>query len=332
MSGRPSFKECPVTRLGYQIPNFTYSDASETDIFGSVVAQAKAAEDAGFDRVFVMDHFYQLPGIGAHDEPMFECYTRLSALAHPPETVGLSALGTGNTYRHPTLLAKTITALDHVSGGRATLGIGAGWFELEHDSLGYEFGTFTDRFEKLEESLQIIKPMLSGEKVTLAGKHYQVTDAVNSPPPISKIPIMIGGSGEKKTLRMVAQYADESNLSSGGADEIPRKLEALEEHCGRLGRDRSEIRVTKLTMCFVAPTMEAAEADLSEIAEIKGWDEATMEFAKMILIYGDPDTVGEKLQTLVDTGLDGLTINLPGNGHKLERIHLLGEIANKVLG
>ena len=161
---------------------------------------------------------------------------------------------------------------------------------------------------------------------------YQVTDAVNSPPPISKIPIMIGGSGEKKTLRMVAQYADESNLSSGGADEIPRKLEALEEHCGRLGRDRSEIRVTKLTMCFVAPTMEAAEADLREIAEIKGWDEATMEFAKMILIYGDPDTVGEKLQTLVDTGLDGLTINLPGNGHKLERIHLLGEIANKVLG
>ena len=332
MSGRPSFKECPVTRLGYQIPNFTYSDASETDIFGSVVAQAKAAEDAGFDRVFVMDHFYQLPGIGAHDEPMFECYTMLSALAQHTEKVGLSALVTGNTYRHPTLLAKTITALDHVSGGRATLGIGAGWFELEHDSLGYEFGTFTDRFEKLEESLQIIKPMLSGEKVTLAGKHYQVTDAVNSPPPISKIPIMIGGSGEKKTLRRVAQYADESNLSSGGADEIPRKLEALEEHCGRLGRDRSEIRVTKLTMCFVAPTMEAAEADLREIAEIKGWDEATMEFAKMILIYGDPDTVGEKLQTLVDTGLDGLTINLPGNGHKLERIHLLGEIANKVLG
>ncbi len=332
MSGRPSFKECPVTRLGYQIPNFTYSDIAETDIFGNVVAQAKAAEDAGFDRVFVMDHFYQLPGIGAHDEPMFECYTMLSALAQHTKKVRLSALVTGNTYRHPTLLAKTITALDHVSGGRATLGIGAGWFELEHDSLGYEFGTFSDRFEKLEESLQIIKPMLNGEKVTLAGKHYQVTDAVNSPPPISKIPIMIGGSGEKKTLRMVAQYADESNLSSGGADEIPSKLEALEEHCGRLGRDRSEIRVTKLTMCFVAPTMEEAEADLREIAEIKGWDEATMEFAKMILIYGDPDTVGEKLQTLVDTGLDGLTINLPGNGHKLERIHLLGEIANKVLG
>lgn len=321
-----------MTRLGYQIPNYTYPDTANGDIFASVVAQAKAAEEAGYDRVFVMDHFYQLPGIGAHDEPMFECYTMLSALAQHTEKVRLSALVTGNTYRHPTLLAKTITALDHVSGGRATLGIGAGWFELEHDQLGYEFGTFTDRFEKLEESLQIIKPMLAGEKVTLDGKHYQVTDAVNSPPPVSKIPIMIGGSGEKKTLRMVAQYADESNLSSGGADEIPRKLEALEEHCGRLGRDRSEITVTKLTMCFVAPTMEEAEADLREIAAVKGWDEATMEFAKAILIYGDPDTVGEKLQALVDTGLDGLTVDLPGNGHKLDRIHLLGEIANKVLG
>lgn len=217
-------------------------------------------------------------------------------------------------------------------GGRATLGIGAGWFELEHDQLGYEFGTFTDRFEKLEESLQIIKPMLNGESVTLDGKHYQVTDAVNSPPPISKIPIMIGGSGEKKTLRMVAQYADESNLAGAAVEEIPRKLEALEEHCGRLGRDRSEITVTKLTMCFVAPTMEEAEADLREIAAVKGWDEATMEFAKAILIYGDADTVGEKLQELVDAGLDGLTVDLPGNGHKLERIELLGEIANKVLG
>ena len=321
-----------MTRLGYQIPNFTYPDTAEADIFGRVVAQAKAAEAAGFDRVFVMDHFYQLPGIGAHDEPMFECYSMLSALAQHTETVRLSALVTGNTYRHPTLLAKTITALDHVSGSRATLGIGAGWFELEHDKLGYEFGSFTDRFEKMEEALQIIIPMLRGEKVTLDGKHYQVTDAVNSPAPISRVPIMIGGSGEKKTLRMVAQYADESNLSSGGVDEIPRKLDALEAHCQRLGRDRSEIKVTKLTMCMVAPTMEEAEADLRAAAEVKGWDEATMEFAKAILIYGDADTVGEKLQEMMDTGIDGMTINLPGNGHNLDRIGLLGEVANKVLG
>ena len=117
---------------------------------------------------------------------MFECYTLLSALAQHTEKVGLSALVTGNTYRHPTLLAKAITALDHVSGGRATLGIGSGWFELEHDSLGYEFNSFTERFKKLEEALQIIGPMLRGEKVSFDGEYYQVSDAVNSPPPIGK--------------------------------------------------------------------------------------------------------------------------------------------------
>ncbi len=320
-----------MTKLGYQIPNFTYPGVDNADIFANVIAQAKAAEDAGFDRVFVMDHFYQLPGIGAPEEPMYECYSVLSALAQHTEKVRLSALVTGNTYRHPTLLAKTITALDHVSNGRATLGIGAGWFELEHDSLGYEFGTFTDRFEKLEEALQIILPMLRGEKVSLDGKHYQVADAVNSPPPISRVPIMIGGSGEKKTLRMVAQYADESNLSSGGIDEIPRKLDALAAHCERLGRDRSEIKVTKLTMVMVAPTMEEAEADLAEMAGVKGWNDEVMEMVKMILFYGDPDTVGEKLQATMDTGIDGMTINLPGNGHNIDRIGLLGDIAQRVM-
>ena len=320
-----------MTRLGYQIPNFTYPGAAPADIFGMVVAQAKAAEEAGFDRVLVMDHFYQLPGIGAHDEPMIECYTLLSALAQHTSRVRLSALVTGNTYRNPTLLAKTITALDHVSGGRATLGLGAGWFEQEHNSLGYEFGTFSERFEKLEEALQIIVPMLRGETVTFHGKYYSVTDAVNSPAPISRVPVMIGGSGEKKTLRMVAQYADESNLSSGAMEEIPRKLEALAAHCERLGRDRSEITVTKLTMVFLAPTMEEAEADLREIAAVKGWSPEVMEMVKGILIYGDPDTVGERLQAMMATGIDGMTINLPGNGHKPERIALLGEVARAAM-
>ena len=315
-----------MTRLGYQIPNFTYPGVDGADIFKNVVAQAQAAEAAGFDRVFVMDHFYQLPGIGAPDEPMFECYTMLSALAQHTENVRLSALVTGNTYRHPTLLAKAVTALDHVSGGRATLGIGAGWFELEHHSLGYEFGTFTDRFEKLEEALQIIGPMLGNEQVSLDGKHYQVSDAINSPAPLSKIPIMIGGSGEKKTLRMVAQYADESNLVGTPAADVPRKLAALDEHCARLGRDRSDIAVTCMQMVCVAPTMEEAEADLAEVAAVKGWNNDIVEMAKSILVFGDPDTVGEQLQTVMDTGLDGLTLNLAANGHKPERIALLGEI------
>ena len=319
-----------MTRLGYQIPNFTYPGVAPEDIFANVVAQAKAAEAAGYDRVFVMDHFYQLPGIGAPEEPMFECYTMLSALAQHTERVRLSALVTGNTYRNPALLAKAVTTLDHVSGGRATLGIGCGWFEKEHVDLGFEFGTFSDRFEKLEEALQIIIPMLRSERVTFSGKHYRVQDAINSPASISKIPVMIGGQGEKKTLRMVAQYADESNLVGANAA-IPRKLEVLAEHCERLGRDRSEITVTKLQMIAVAPTQEELDADFAAIAETKGWTDAHIAAAKGALITGDPDTVGEILQDAVAAGLDGLTVDLPVNGHNPERIELLGEIANKIL-
>lgn len=316
-----------TTRLGYQIPNFTYPGVAERDIFTNVVEQAKVAETAGFDRIFVMDHFYQLPGIGAPDEPMLECYTMLSALAQHTEKVRLSALVTGNTYRNPALLAKTVTALDHVSGGRATLGIGAGWFELEHNSLGFEFGTFTDRFEKLEEALQIIIPLLRGEKVTFDGKHYQVTDAFNVPGAVSRIPVMIGGSGEKKTLRMVAQYADESNLVGTPPHDIPRKLDALAAHCEHLGRDRSDITVTAMQMVCVAPTTAEAEADLAAMAAAKGWNDAVVEMAKKILVFGDADTVGEQLQASMDAGLDGLTLNLPVNGHNTDRIGLLGELA-----
>ena len=259
-----------MTRLGYQIPNFTYPGVAPAEIFDAVVAQAIAAEAAGYDRVFVMDHFYQLPGIGC------------------------------------------------------------GWFEKEHVDLGFDFGTFTDRFEKLEEALQIIIPMLRGELPTLAGKHYRVTKAINSPAPISRIPVMIGGQGEKKTLRMVAQYADESNLVGDNAD-IPRKLEALAEHCERLGRDRSEITVTKLQMVAVAPTQEELDADFRAIAEVKGWNDRQIEMAKKVLISGDPDTVGEILEDAVAKGLDGIAVDLPVNGHNTERIALLGEIANKIL-
>lgn len=318
-----------MTRLGYQIPNFTYPNTTGNDLFRSVVNQAQAAEQAGFDRVFVMDHFYQLPGLGTPDEAMFECYTVLSAIAQHTSSVRLSALVTGNTYRNPTLLAKTITALDIVSNGRATLGIGAGWFELEHNSLGYQFGTFTDRFEKLEEALQIIIPMLRGEKATLNGKHYQVVDAMNFPAPVSRIPIMIGGSGEKKTLRMVAQYADESNLTARTVEEVQRKLEVLDEHCGRLGRNRADIKVTKQQMVCVAPTMEDAHQDLLDIAAVKGWNNDVVDMMKSFIVYGDPDTVGEKLVAFLNTGVDGFTLSLPTNGHNTDRIGLLADVANK---
>jgi F420-dependent oxidoreductase-like protein len=320
-----------MTRLGYQIPNFTYPGVGPADLFDRVVQQAEEAEAAGFDRVLVMDHFYQLPMLGAPDEAMFEAYSLLSALAQHTDRVRLSALVTGNTYRNPALLAKTVTALDHASHGRATLGIGSGWFEQEHHDLGFEFGTFTDRFEKLEEALRIILPMLRGERPSLDGDRYVVHEAINEPAPVSHIPVMIGGSGEKKTLRMVAQYADESNLTCE-TDEIPRKLDALAGHCERLGRDRSEIKVTKLMNTLVAPTMEQAEDDLQAMAEVKGLSPEVLELVKAVAVYGDPDTVGEQLSEAVAQGLDGLTLNLAFNGHLPGRITLLAEVARQALG
>jgi F420-dependent oxidoreductase-like protein len=324
-----------MTRLGYQIPNFTYPGVGPSDLFDVIAQQAREADGSGFDTVLVMDHFFQLPGLGAPEEYMLECYALLAALARETSTVRLSALVTGNTYRNPAVLAKTVTTLDIVSGGRGQLGIGSGWFELEHDAFGIEFGTFTDRFEKLDEALQIILPLLRGERVTFRGERYTVVDAFNSPPPVSRIPVMIGGGGERKTLRMVAQYADESNLIANRED-VARKLDALAAHCARLGRDRSEITVSWQRSACVAPTMEQAQRDLAEYFAHRGTDLSALDDDRRAqltarYIVGDPDTVGEQLAADLATGVDGFTINAPANGHVPGRVAHLGESAAAVL-
>jgi F420-dependent oxidoreductase-like protein len=319
-----------MTRLGYQIPNFTYPGVGANEIFDNLVTQAKTAEANGFDRVLLMDHFYQLPGIGDPDDYMLECYTTLAALAQHTEKVRLSSLVTGNTYRNPAVLAKTITALDHVSHGRATLGIGSGWFELEHDAYGIPFNTFTERFEKLEEALNIILPMLRGERPTMHGTHYNVTDAINSPAPVSTVPVMIGGNGEKKTLRMVAQYADESNLTCS-TEEVPQKLDALAAHCDALGRDRSEIKVTKLVMMVIGRTMDEARASVDAFIETHGWPAEVAELMAPRMTLGGPDEIGEAIQELVDVGIDGVTLNLAANAHDPELIALAGETVGSII-
>jgi F420-dependent oxidoreductase-like protein len=324
-----------MTRLGYQIPNFNYPDTPRERLFDVIAAQAAAADRSGFDTVLLMDHFYQLPMLGDPDDYMLECYTTLGALARETSTVRLGALVTGNTYRNPALLAKIITALDVVSDGRAQLGIGAGWFEFEHDSLGFEFKTFTDRFEKLEEALQIIIPMLRDERPTFAGPHYAVRDAINQPPPLSRVPVMIGGSGEKKTLRLVAQYADESNLTCP-VEEVERKLAALAAHCETVGRDRSEVKVSKHTNVCIAETHDQAYADLARFLGTRGLDLETMDadFRDQIMamvIWGDADEVGEQLRAVLDLGVDGITCSLPANGHLPDRVELLGQVGSKVV-
>ena len=324
-----------MTRLGYQIPNFTYPGVGPADLFDAVAYQAKEADTSGFDTVLVMDHFYQLPMLGDPDAFMLECYTLLSALARETKTVRLSALVTGNTYRNPAVLAKTVTTLDIVSEGRAQLGIGAGWFELEHEAFGIEFGTFTDRFEKLEEALQIIIPMLRGERPTLDGERYTANEAMNEPPAVNRIPVMIGGGGEKKTLRMVAQYADESNLICAPAD-LQRKLDALDRHCEQLGRDRSEITVSWQKTACIAPSAEEAMADLAAYFERRGIDLASMPEDERDVwlgnfIWGNPDSVGEQFAAQLQPGVDGFTINMPANGHVEGRVELLGHTLSPLI-
>jgi F420-dependent oxidoreductase-like protein len=315
-----------VIRLGYQIPNFTYPDTTPSELFGKVVDQARAAEAAGFDTVLVMDHFYQLPGLGQPESEMLECYSTLAGLAASTSSIQLSALVTGNTYRNPAMLAKTVTTLDVISDGRAILGIGAGWYELEHDGYGFEFGTFAERFERLEEALQIVKPMLQGLRPTVDGSWYRAKDAINEPRVRDDLPIMIGGSGERKTFRLAATYADELNMICG-TDELPRKLDALAARCDEVGRDRSTLHTSWLGSVFLAPTMGEAEAVRDAYLAERGMDwESARALMGTRVAFGDPETVAAQLREhVLDIGVEGLTINMPGNGHDPEIVALAGE-------
>ena len=328
-----------MIRAGLQIPNFTYPGVADGDLFERIAAIATAAEDSGFDTVMVMDHFYQLPMLGPPENAMFEGYTLLAALAARTNRVKLGTLVTGVTYRHPSLLAKVVTALDVISGGRAFLGIGAAWFEQEHESLGFTFPPVSERFERLEEAIQICRAMFRSERPTFAGKHYSVKDAINSPAPLTPggPPIMVGGSGEKKTMRIAAQYADMVNLTAG-RDEVPRKLDALAGHCRRLGRDIDAINKTALNTLILGRTMEDAAAKRNAMLAERGlpeWDQMDESFRTMMgarFIVGGPDDVGEQIESLLALGLDGVTVNMPADGHDLEAVAFAGETLTKILG
>ncbi|MCX2931145.1 LLM class F420-dependent oxidoreductase [Mycobacterium sp. CVI_P3] len=304
-------------KLGLQIPNFSYGNGV-AELFPTVIAQAQEAEAAGFDSVFVMDHFYQLPGLGAPEEPMLEAYTALGALATATQRVQLGTLVTGNTYRNPTLLAKAITTLDVVSLGRAILGIGTGWFELEHDSLGYEFGTFTDRFNKLHEALEIILPMLSGERVSIDGKYYKTTEAFANPRFREHIPLMIGGSGEKKTIPLAARYFDHLNIIAG-FDELPRKVQVVKDRCEEIGRDPSTLETSVLAIALVDENVTA--------------DMIPDDF-KQQAVYGSPDQIVEQIKTKVlDAGVDGVILSAATlNGYQPGGITAVGEGLKPLLG
>jgi F420-dependent oxidoreductase-like protein len=251
-------------RLGVHYANFTHPDW-EHRLAERLTETARVADQSGFAQFTVMDHWFQMEVLGGPPAPMLEGYTTLGYLAAVTERLRLSLLVTGVTYRHPGLLAKTVTTLDVLSGGRAMLGIGAAWYEREHRGLGVPFPSTRERFERLEETLQIVRQLWSGDQTPYVGTHYQLAEPVLTPPPVqSPPPIMIGGSGERKTLRLVAQYADACNIFGESPENARHKLDVLRGHCEDVGTDYDAI---EKTMIFSGDPTDDPDAFLSTAEE-----------------------------------------------------------------
>ena len=248
-------------KIGLQVPNFTWP-GGPAGIAGKLSEIARAADGAGFYSLWVMDHFFQIgnrdrtTGLGPAEDNMLEGYSALAFMAVFTEKVKLGTLVTGVIYRHPGILIKTVTTLDVLSGGRAYLGIGAAWNEREALGLGVPFPPVGERFRRLEEALQIAKQMWSDNNGPYEGKYYRLAETLCNPQPLSKPhpPILIGGGGEQKTLRLVAQYADACNLFARiGVDSVRAKLDVLKRHCDAVGRDYAQIEKTALDSVHLAP-------------------------------------------------------------------------------
>jgi F420-dependent oxidoreductase-like protein len=318
-----------VTRFGLQIPNFTYAGVADRDLFERIALIAGAAEESGFDSVWVMDHFYQIAMVGPRRDPMLEAYTLLGALAARTRSVSLGTMVTGVTYRNPALLAKIVTTLDVVSAGRAILGIGAAWNDEEHAGYGFPYPPIGERMDRLEEALQICTAMFTQEDASFNGRHYTIEHALNFPRPIraGAIPILVGGSGERRTLALVAKYADACNLF-GDVATIRHKLEVLERHCEAIGRDPASITKTRLGGLVIAATPAEADRKGREMAAARGMDE---ERYRGYVIAGDPDGVTEQVAAYLDAGLDGLICNMH-DAQDLEPVRLAGETLAKAFG
>jgi F420-dependent oxidoreductase-like protein len=231
--------------LGVHFMNFT-NPGGDTAIAPVLASTAQAADEAGLALFTVMDPYFQMDSLMPAENPMLEAYSALAYVAARTSRIQLAALVTGVTYRHPGLLAKAVTTLDVLSHGRALLGVGAAWYEREHRGLGVPFPSVAERFERLEETLQICLQMWSDNDGAFAGKHYVLAETLNRPRPIghARPPILIGGVGERKTLRLVAKYADLCNFTNGDVEVVRHKIDVLRAHCDREGRDIGDIRIT----------------------------------------------------------------------------------------
>jgi F420-dependent oxidoreductase-like protein len=313
--------------LDLHLPNFNYPDTTPETLFDKLVDIATTAEESGFSSVSVMDHLNQIPGVGPATNWMLEGNTILAALAARTSKVNLGLLVGGVTYRNPALLAKMTTTIDIISGGRAVFGLGAAWYEAEHNAYGVDFPPLKERFERLEEALRIARAMFTEEAPTVEGKYYSVRDVINNPRPLrGDIPILIGGSGERKTLRLVAQYADGCNVF-GDVERVKHLMGVLEGHCEDVGRDPGEITKTRNGVVYIGRTQEDAEAKVQKAREA-GVPEERISGAGII---GGPEEIAETAQSFLDAGLDGLTFSIY-DVYDLESIALAGEALGAVIG
>jgi F420-dependent oxidoreductase-like protein len=265
-----------------------------------------------------MDHYHQIAPVGPPEMWMFEGNTMLAGIAARTQSINVGLLVGGVTYRNPAQHAKITTTLDVISRGRAIHGIGAGWFEGEHNAYGFEFPSLKERFERLEDHLRIARAMFTEEQATVAGEHHSVDGAYNNPKPLrGDIPILIGGSGERKTLRMVAQYADGCNLF-GPPERAKHLLGVLERHCENVGRDPAEITKTSMRTIAIGETEAAVQAKLDSMRRF--WPEERI----AAITAGTPEQILEVAQAYLDVGIEGLTFSMP-DVHDLDAVALAGE-------
>ena len=313
-------------RFGLQKPNFNfdYRGDDTSEIIDSLKKLATTAENNGFDSFWVMDHFHQIPMIGKVEEPMLESWTTLSVVAGFTTKIKLGTLVTGITYRYPAVLAKVAATLDVLSKGRLFMGIGAAWNEDESHAYGIHFPPASERLSRLEEAIQIIRKMWTEEpSSSFNGKYFQIRNAYCNPKPIQKPspPILVGGGGERKTLKIVAKYADACNLF-GSVETVKRKLNILKEHCKTVGRDYDSILRTKLGIIVVDDDRQMAEKKIKQI--FKGMpEEQIREFA----IYGTPEDVLREIELFEQVDIQCLIVDLDPS----RELEALDVFANKII-
>jgi F420-dependent oxidoreductase-like protein len=270
--------------LGIHFIDFLPGDPA--NLGPTLIAAAKAAEDAGATMFTLADHFFQMEAVGRAEDPFLEGYTSLGFLAGQTTSITLAMLVTGVTYRHPGVLAKTVTTLDVLSQGRSMFGIGAAWYEREHVALGVPYPPLRERFEMLEETLQICLQMWSDDNGPYHGKHYQLAETICVHRPIRRPPILIGGGGEKKTLRLVAEYADVWNSTDSEPDILKHKIEVLTRHCDAVGSDVAQIRKTVGLLADPFADVDVYLKTLERYAELG------IEMINIGPLPGNPDPVG----------------------------------------